>query len=205
MIYNDYELILFLNTVLAASCSLCIFIGTWPFQGLMHAWFFKNWQEYSWTTHVMMTWFDVGCIGLFFLNLQAFLTFDQATTSQEAYAVVFNTNTIMHFLWGIHNLQQVFPFRRNYDETKDEMLRRPWPLLFYSVLGACGSAVARNSYIVLFGYNQSFVYFTWVWEWISLLLIIADFIYFLLFEHTWGMAMKDKKMKGELNDSLLKK
>ena len=97
-------LVLFLNTVLSLACSLCILIGLWPFQGLFHAWFYKNYQLYTWTTHTMMAWFDVGCIGLFTTNLYALMHFDTATTSMEAYHLVYTTNAVMHLLWGTHNL-----------------------------------------------------------------------------------------------------
>merc|ERR1712070_187901 len=79
--------VFFLNTVLSLGCSLCILIGLWPFRGLFHAWFYKNYK-YDWPVHTMMGWFDVGCWGLFATNVQALTTF-VATTGQEAYNLIF--------------------------------------------------------------------------------------------------------------------
>merc|ERR1712232_883083 len=67
------QLSVLFNAILSFGCSTCILIATWPFRGLMMSWFFTR-HRYTWPTHIMMTWFDVGCIGLFTTNVYAFLT-----------------------------------------------------------------------------------------------------------------------------------
>ena len=54
-----------------------------------------------------MSWFDVGCWGLFATNLHAPLHFDESTGA-NVYRLVCITNAIMHFMWGAHNLQQFY-------------------------------------------------------------------------------------------------
>lgn len=187
--YLDAKYVLFLNTILSACCSICILIGLWPFQGLLHQWFWKQ-SFYTWTTHVQMGWFDVGCIGLFVTNLQALILFDRQT-STEAYYMVFVTNAVMHGLWGIHNLHQfVRKFRKQGQGTMLE-LRRPYPLLMWSTVGACGSAMVRNIYASIVPIDElstGFIMFTWVWEWLALGCILLDFGYFCVEEHKckWG-------------------
>ena len=96
------QLVIFLNTALSATCSICTFLGLWPFGGIFHSWFYKS-APYTWTTHTMMAWFHVGCLGLFTTNVFALRNFTDETSS-EAYELVFTTNALMHFLWGMHNL-----------------------------------------------------------------------------------------------------
>ena len=98
--------VFFLNAVLSLGCSLCIFIGLWPFKGLFHAWFYK-YVPYYWHTHCMMGWFDVGCIGLFSVNVFAYRDFNDSTT-KEAIDLVYVLNAVMHGLWGAHNLNQYY-------------------------------------------------------------------------------------------------
>ena len=187
MAWSDADYILFLNTIMASSCSGCILIGLWPFQGLFHSWMFKN-SWYTWTTHVEMGWFDVGCIGLFVTNLQALITFDEGT-GEEAYQMVWVTNAVMHGLWGLHNLHQfIRKLRKHGDGTVNE-LRRPYPLMLWSTIGACGSATVRNIYacsVPMEDYNMGFIIFTWVWEWVALIWILLDFGYYVVKELKWG-------------------
>merc|ERR1719245_2071266 len=98
---SDEALAVLFNTILSFGCSACIFTAAWPFQGLMLSWLFTS-HRYTWTTHIMMTWFDVGCIGLLTTNTFALLMFDPVKTSTEAYQLVYLTNAVMHFLWGAH-------------------------------------------------------------------------------------------------------
>merc|ERR1712232_249329 len=90
-------LVVALNAALASGCSTCILIATWPFQGLMMSWFFTRYR-YTWTTHIMMTWFDVGCIGLLTANIFALCKFNPETTSPEAYDLIYLTNAMMQGL-----------------------------------------------------------------------------------------------------------
>lgn len=187
MAWTDEKYILFLNTVLAFSCSSCILIGLWPFQGLFHSWFWKK-STYTWVTHIEMAWFDVGCIGLFVTNLQALATFDEDTGS-EAYRLVFVTNAVMHGLWGAHNFHQFFRKMTGKDDNTTNELRRPYPLMLWSTIGACGSATVRNIYacaVPMEDYSMGLIIFTWVWEWLALVGILVDFGYFLVKELKWG-------------------
>ena len=97
------QLVIFLNAALSAMCSLCTFLGLWPFGGLFHSWFFKSAPAYTWTTHTYTAWFHVGCLGLLTTNVFALRHFTRET-SAEAFELVFATNALMHFLWGVHNL-----------------------------------------------------------------------------------------------------
>ena len=129
----------------------------------------------------MMTWFDVGCWGLFSMNLFAFLKFS-ARTSPEAYELVYTVNAVMHFLWGIHNLHMAMRYFNKTDEGTESELRRGFPMLFYSILGACGSGFSRNFHALMFGPRESIIQATWGWEWFSLLVVLCDLGYFLLYE-----------------------
>ena len=98
------HLVIFLNAALSAMCSLCTFLGLWTFGGLFHSWFFKSSAPaYTWTTHTYTAWFHVGCLGLLTTNVFALRHFTRET-SPEAFELVFATNALMHFLWGVHNL-----------------------------------------------------------------------------------------------------
>ena len=185
---TNSEYILFLNTILASSCSLFVIFGLWPFQGLFPSWIFKKFP-YTWTTHVQMGWFDAGCIACFVANIQALFTFDETTTGIEGYRVVFVMNAVIHGIWGVHNLHQaVRKFRNQGKDTVNE-LRRPYPLLFYSIVGACGSAMVRNIYasaVPMEDYSIAFIVVTWVWEWLALGFTLLDFGYFMVKEFEWA-------------------
>ena len=74
--YSGAQLVLFLNAILATACSVVYaLIGLWPFKGLFFAWLYKEPKIYTFQHHTMMAWFDVGCIGLFTLNIFALLKF----------------------------------------------------------------------------------------------------------------------------------
>eukprot|EP00978_Attheya_sp_CCMP212_P002535 scaffold5152_cov60-Attheya_sp.AAC.1 len=148
----------------------------------------------------MMGWFDVGCWGLFATNLQALLYFDESSTGVEAYRLVCTTNAIMHFMWGAHNLHQFYIAYNEIGAGTEDEWRRPYPMLGWSLLGACGSGFVRNVYANVNGINDGVIIFTWVWEWLSLGIILIDFGYFLLYEHTWGMAMKDRNASTGTSD-----
>lgn len=184
--FSNAQWILFLDTILSSS-SITILFGLWPFQGLFHSWMFKN-SSYTWTTHVEMGWFNIGCLGLFITNLQAFLTFNEST-GFESYRLVFVTNAVTHGLWGLHNLHQfVLHLRRHAKGTVNE-LRRPYPLMLWSTFGVCGSSMVRNMYassVSMEDYKMSIIIFTWIWEWIGLLWILLDFGYFVVKELKWG-------------------
>jgi len=192
----DY--VLFLNTYLAFSCSGCILIGLWPFRGLFHSWMFSN-SVYTWTTHVQMGWFDVGCIGLFVTNLQALTTFTD-NTGAEAYRSVFVTNAIMHALWGVHNLQMAVRKFRDTDKGTVNELRRAWPCVMWSVVGACGSGMVRNIYAAAVDIDDisvEFVIVTGVWELLALGIILIDLGYYLIKEQgcsSWGNNVATAEM-----------
>ena len=97
----------------------------------------------------------------------------------------------MHLIFGAHNLHQFYLIVTNqYYGASQLVWRRPWPVLLWSLLGACGLGAVRNVYTSCYGYNAAIVGVTWIWEWTSLGLILVDFGYFLVVEHSWGMAMK---------------
>jgi len=187
---SGYSLVYFFNTVLSLGCSLCILIGLWPFRGLFHAWFYVRYP-FSWNVHTMMAWFDVGCWGLFATNLQSLLTFT-SSTSPEALKTVCVTNALMHFLWGAHNLHLGVRGLRGVDAGTVDEWRRPSVILLWSLLGACGTGAVRNLYTVVAGPSDALTLATAAWEWLCLGAILADFGYFLVKEHTWGMAMQHK-------------
>ena len=92
-----------LNAVTSIGCSACIFLGLRPpFEGMFHSWFYKS-VPCNRSTHTMVCWFDVGCIGLLCTNVYAFRNFT-ALTSPEAYDLVYTIDALMHFLWGTHDL-----------------------------------------------------------------------------------------------------
>lgn len=195
--YSGPHLVIFINMILALACSLCILIGLYPFKGLFHAWLYKNYTRYDWSAHTMMGWFEVGCIGLFCMNLQALLFFTE-TTGQEAYRLVYITNAVMHFLWGAHNLHHFIRHVRKVDMPRDEW-RRPWATLLWSLLGACGTGVIRNVYTAAYGINDTLILVTWIIEWLCLALLLTDLGYHLTKEHKWGMAMLPKGAESDNN------
>ena len=98
------RLVISLNAALSAMCCLCTFLGLWPFGGLFHSWFYRSAAPpYTWTTHTYTAWFHVGCLGLLTTNVFALRRFTP-DTSPEAFELVFATNALMHFVWGVHNL-----------------------------------------------------------------------------------------------------
>ena len=189
------SLVLFLDAVLSFGCSACIFIGLWPFKGLFHSWFYTR-VPYNWSTHTMMGWFDVGCIGLLCTNVYAFRKFS-ASTSPEAYEMVYTTNALMHFLWGAHNLH-LYLVAVFSDKGTGMEWRRPYVILLWSLFGACGTGFARNIYTLYNGPNEVVTNTTWLLEWACLVGILGDLFYHLIAEHTFGMAMQrdgSKKVK----------
>ena len=73
-------------------------------------------------------------------------------------------------------------------------------MLLWSLLGACGSGFLRNAYTAFAGSpSDALTIVTWVWEWVSLALILVDFGYFLCKECTWGMALKHEQAQVQLN------
>merc|ERR1711924_72133 len=72
-------------------------------------------------------------------------------------------------------------------------------MLFWSLLGACGSGFVRNTYAAVEGPSKVVNGVTWAWEWFSLATILVDFGYFLVKEHTWGMAL-DPQGSDEVNE-----
>ena len=187
MALSDVQYILLLNTVLAGSCTTFTVFGLWPFRGLFHSWIFAN-AEYTFVMHTHMIWFGVGCLGLFATNLQALATFDDETGT-EAYTMVFVTNVVMHGVWGIHNLHLIYRKMRKQDDDTINELRRPFPLLMYSAAGVCGSAAVRNIYalsVPMDDLSTAVIIFTWIWEWLGLIVTLIDFVYYLLKEHKCG-------------------
>ena len=188
--FSNVQYILFLDTFLSSS-SISILFGLWPFQGLFHSWMFKN-SSYTWTTHVEMGWFNIGCLGLFVTNLQALLTFDD-TTGHASYRLVFVTNALTHGLWGLHNLHQFVLHVQTEGQGTVNELRRPYPLMLWSTLGVCGSSMVRNIYaswvstgVSMEDYNFGIIVITWIWEWLALAWILLDFGYFVVKELKWG-------------------
>ena len=140
-----------------------------------------------------MAWFDVGCIGLFTLNIFALIKFTK-DTSVEAYEVVYIVNFVMHLLWGAHNAHLVWA---------EDGLRRPYPLLFYSLFGACGSGALRNYYALSYGTDtDDITNYTCIVEWGSLGIILLDLLYFLMMErHEWDdiVIMRFNSGNGKKN------
>eukprot|EP00542_Grammatophora_oceanica_P017024 CAMPEP_0194042940 /NCGR_PEP_ID=MMETSP0009_2-20130614/14657_1 /TAXON_ID=210454 /ORGANISM="Grammatophora oceanica, Strain CCMP 410" /LENGTH=199 /DNA_ID=CAMNT_0038686981 /DNA_START=72 /DNA_END=671 /DNA_ORIENTATION=- len=193
--YSGKTLVLFLNTILALACSVCCTLALWwPFQGLAEQWIWANPPPYTWYTHIHMAWFWVGCVGLCFLNGNALFLFEESTTSDEAYTVIFNTNTVMHGLWGLFNSHFAY---RNAFTKHDKGTSAEWRngifFPFFSVLGCCGSAVVRNLYTSFYGVNDVVIRVTWVWEWLSLVFELGDLIYFVIVDHP---AKAQQKARG---------
>ena len=192
--FGAAQRILFLNTILSFSCSITIFLGIRLFKGIFHQWAWLH-SKYSWIQHIQMCWFDVGCIGLTVLNITSLLLFKK-DTGTEAFVVVYVVNATMHGLWGIHNFHQIF---RNYITKQDKntiyQIRRMYPFFLFSIVGCCGSATIRNIYAIIVApdYNTNFghilIIVTWIWEWISLVGIFIDFMYFVVKEHKWAANM----------------
>jgi len=178
-------LVLLFNTYMAFGCTSCITLATWPFQGLMMQWFYIR-HKYTWTTHTMMTWFLVGCIGLFAINLFALMKFDPDTTSLEGYEAIYLINGLMHFLWGLHQFHLWVIFVRGTDKGEDSERRRGFPILGFSILGSCGTATLRNAYTFAYGANDTVTIVTGVIENLFLLGLDADLICFMIKEHVCG-------------------
>jgi len=134
----------------------------------------------------MMTWFLVGCIGLFAINLFAVMRFDPDTTSLEGYEAIYLINGLMHFLWGMHQFHLWVIFVRGTDKGEDSERRRGFPILGFSILGSCGTATLRNAYTFAYGANDTVTIVTGVLENLFLLGLDADLIYFMLKEHVCG-------------------
>eukprot|EP00751_Fragilariopsis_kerguelensis_P023338 CAMPEP_0170892358 /NCGR_PEP_ID=MMETSP0734-20130129/41603_1 /TAXON_ID=186038 /ORGANISM="Fragilariopsis kerguelensis, Strain L26-C5" /LENGTH=140 /DNA_ID=CAMNT_0011282297 /DNA_START=49 /DNA_END=467 /DNA_ORIENTATION=- len=137
----------------------------------------------------MMAWFDVGCIGLFCTNVYAFNHFTESTSS-EAYELVYLTNAVMHFLWGVHNLHLYITGIFHDVGTVFEW-RRPYVIFLWSIFGACGTGFVRNINAFYHGpsSSDSVNHYTWVYEWACLGGLVADLVYHITVEHTVGMAM----------------
>ena len=182
-------LVLLFNAYMAFGCTSCISLATWPFQGLMMQWFYVR-AKYTWLTHTMMTWFLVGCIGLFAINVFAIMRFNPDTTSIEGYEAIYLINGLMHLLWGLHQFHLWVIFVTGKDKGEESERRRGIPILGFSICGSCGTAFLRNLLTYMNGANDTVTIATGVLENMFLLALDADLIYFFFKEHTWG---KNKK------------
>lgn len=124
------------------------------------------------------------------------------------------TNAVMHFLWDAHNLHLYVMAIRCPKGDPIEM-RRPYVILLWSLLGACGTGFVRNLWMLLYKSKGQpvddqttmiIIYTTWVIEWGCLLAVLADLIYHLFCEHTIGMVMEHdvnyNSGEGRVNDPL---
>jgi len=196
------SLVVLFNLILSLGCSVCILIGTWPFRGMMASWFWTK-HRYTWPSHIMLTWFDVGCIGLFTTNLYCLLTYPSTSRAMAAAGMSgglpfeiwkgnFIVNCVMQGLWGMHNFHQWIIIMRGADKGTDTEWRRPYPMFLWSILGACGTGFVRNLFSILNGsVNDTVTWVTGIYEVVCLLLIVADLLYFLLFEHSCGANMAE--------------
>jgi len=202
------SLIVVFNLILSLGCSVCILIGTWPFGGMMAQWFWTK-HKYSWPSHIMLTWFDVGCIGLFTTNLYCLLAYPAASREMAAAGLPgglpfaiwkgnFIVNCVMQGLWGMHNFHQWIIIMRGADKGTDTEWRRPYPMFLWSILGACGTGFVRNLFTILNGsVNNTVTWATGIYEVVCLLGIVADLLYFLLFEHSCCGNMAEDYGKEE--------
>merc|ERR1711971_562976 len=195
--WHEVAYVLLLNTILASCCSLLSGFGLWIFKGLFHNWIFSE-DKYLWTTHWLYAVFNVGCIGLFTVNLLALATWTE-TTGDEAYRTVFIVNVVMHGIWGMHNLHMTVRRFRGTDDGTLGVMRRPYPLMGWSAVGSCGSATVRNLYcavVPLDELSMGVIAFTWVWEWIGFVYILLDFAWFMVKENKCGShVMSDAEAK----------
>lgn len=182
------RLVFFLNAVLSGCCSAVSLLGLWPFAGLLDAWVYVR-KPYRWSDHVTMAWWHAGCAGLFAANLFACLRFGD-DPSRDAAELAYALNAVMHLYWGVANF--VVPVRdfRCGRGTESELRRRGLPFVFFSAVGACGTAVVRNGYALVRGPNDRVSTATWIYEWLSLGIVVSDLLYHLAVEHTWGMAKR---------------
>mmetsp|Transcript_93340 Transcript_93340/g.247807 ORF Transcript_93340/g.247807 Transcript_93340/m.247807 type:complete len:203 (-) Transcript_93340:127-735(-) len=180
------------NLILSFGCSASILMATWPFQRLTTSWLFTNYK-YTWTTHVMMTWFDVGCIGLFTANLYCLLVYpDIPQLDFRVWKGNFLVNCVMYGLWGAHNSHQWSIIMVGTDKGTEGEWRRPYPMFGFSLLGACGTGFVRNAIHIYSGKVDPTVnYATGGYEILCLVIVLVDLGYFLATEHTWGMNKAD--------------
>merc|ERR1719433_61705 len=100
----------------------------------------------------------------------------------------FTVNCVMQGLWGLHNLHQWIIIMRGADKGTETEWRRPYPMFLWSLLGACGTGFVRNLIILMNGQvNDTITWITGIYEVTCLLLIVADLLYFIIFEHSCGM------------------
>jgi len=196
------------NLILSFGCSACILIGTWPFGGLMASWFWTK-HRYTWPSHIMLTWFDVGCWGLFVTNLYTLLIFPSTSLELSQAGVAgglpysiwqgnFAVNCIMQGLWGLHNLHQWIIIMRGADKGTDTEWRRPYPMFLWSALGACGTGFLRNLLHIVNGQvDDTITWVTGIYEVACLVGILVDLFYFLLFEHSCCMNMAEDYGKDD--------
>ena len=193
--FKEAQTIFWLNTILAFFCSASSATGAWPFKGFLCQWAWPN-KKYEFNMHVALVWFSVGCMGLFCTNLQAYLNYKEST-GIEAFQMVYAVNCVMHGLWGMNNLQITYKTVAVTNEMGDRW-RRCYPMLGYSILGACGSAFLRNMYAALYGPNSTVTLISWIWEWCSLLIILLDFLYFITKEFQFGATLEEKESVSEI-------
>jgi len=205
------------STILSFGCTSCITLATWPFQGLFGAWSFKR-ARYTWNNHICMTWFLVGCIGLFTTNLYALLVYPDIVDGMKAglaaeksdalawrmWKGVFVVNMVMQGLWGLHNVHQLTIQLREANKGTDAEFRRPYGMFLWSILGACGGDFLRNLIFIHNGETSDVV--TWVtggYSVICLVLLTAELGYFMAKEHTCGMSMAEDYGKNDDESELV--
>jgi len=197
-----------LNLLLSLVCSVSMFFATWPFGGMTCSWFWKR-HQYSWNTHVMMTWANIGCLGLFLTNLYAVLVYPDLSRELSVAGVAgglpftiwrgnYSVNSVMQLLWGLHNLQQWIMIMRGADRGTEFEWRRPLPIFLWSILGAPGAAFIRNFIHLQYGLaTNRTVWAPGFYEVFCQLLILADLVYFLVFEFFCGMNAVEGEEKEE--------
>jgi len=196
------EVAVLFNLVLSFGCCFAILLATWPFKGLTPQWNFKR-LRYTWTTHIMMTWFWVGCVGLFVNNLYALLVYPSIKDlDQRVWEGTFMVNFVMHLLWGLHNLHQWVIIMRGADKGTEGEWRRPYPMFVFSLLGACGSGTLRNGIALWYGVNSTVNVVTGVYELLCFTLDFADLGYFMVKEFSWGANMEEGYGKDEATTEL---
>merc|ERR1712238_559699 len=192
-----------LNAFLAFGCTDCILLATWPFNGLMNQWFFPR-HRYTWPTHIMMLWFEIGCIGLFVTNLYAFLVYKTLDPlPREIWDGNWWVNFVMHLLWGFSNGHQFILIMRGVDKGTEGEYRRAGPPFFWSCFGSCGTGTIRNFlHIYSAEVSQNVNLYTGIYEFFCLNMILLDLFYFLAKEHVWGANKEEGYGKGDAHTEL---
>jgi len=213
--FEGESLSVFFSTILSFGCTSCILLATWPFKGLFGAWSFKR-ARYTWNNHICMTWFLVGCIGLFTTNLYALLVYPDIQMVLEnadlqklvwpLWKGVFMVNMVMQGLWGLHNVHQLTIQLRGANAGTDAEFRRPYGMFLWSILGACGGDFFRNLIFIYNGALPADDTLTWVtglYSVICLVLLTGELGYFMTKEMTWGMSMEDDYGKNDAESELI--